>query len=99
MGPMDYDASMRAAPIYLAADIRRIEAAAGALVPSLMERAAAAAAEIAAGLASQKNKDILVLAGPGNNGGDARLVAERMRARFSRVTLATRPAEIPMDRS
>ena len=90
---------MPPAAIYLSADIRRIEAAAGAVVPSLMERAAAAAAEIGGRLASQRNKDILVLAGPGNNGGDARLVAERLKAGFSRVTVATRPAEIPMERS
>src|SRR3954464_267078 len=90
---------MQAAPIYVTEDIRRIEAAAGTPVPGLMERAAAAAADIAAGLASQKSKDVLVLAGPGKNGGDARLAAELLRARFVRVTLATKPAEIPMDRS
>jgi len=81
-------------PIYLTEDIRRIERAAGELTPALMERAGAAAAEIAATLASDKGKDVLVLAGPGNNGGDARIVAERLRERFFRVSLATRPAEI-----
>src|SRR3954447_2472467 len=99
MRPMDYDASMQAAPIYVTEEIRRIEAAAGSPVPGLMERAAAAAADLAAAIASQKSKDVLVLAGPGNNGGDARLVAELLRARFARVTLATKPGEIPMDRS
>ena len=58
-------------PIYLTEDIRRIEREAGE-VP-LMERAGAAAADLAARLAS--GKDILVLAGPGNNGGDARIAA------------------------
>ena len=61
--------------------------------PTLMERAAAAAAELAARLAS--GKDILVLAGPGNNGGDARIACERLRGQFFRVALATRADEIP----
>jgi hydroxyethylthiazole kinase-like uncharacterized protein yjeF len=73
-------------PIYLTKDIRRIEAAAKD-VP-LMERAGAAAAEIAARLCAETAKDVLVLAGPGNNGGDARIVAERLRQQFFRVTLA-----------
>jgi len=71
-------------PIYLTADIRRIEQAAGDL--PLMERAGAAAAELAAKLAS--GKDVLVLAGPGNNGGDARIAAELLKQKFFRVTIA-----------
>ena len=59
-----------------------------------MERAGAAAAELAARLASER-KDVLVLAGPGNNGGDARIAAERLREQFFRVTMATRPEELP----
>src|SRR5438045_9564108 len=82
-------------PLYLAADIRRIESAAGAASPPLMERAGAAAAELAAALASQKQKDVLVLAGPGNNGGDARIAAERLKERFFRVTIAARRDEAP----
>ena len=60
-----------------------------------MERAGAAAAELGARLASDRSKDVLVLAGPGNNGGDARVVAERLREKFFRVTVATAPAEVP----
>src|SRR4051812_47490408 len=52
-----------------------------------MERAGAAAADLAARLASDKQKDILVLAGPGNNGGDAKIVARLLRDRYFRVTL------------
>ena len=73
-------------PIYTSADIRRIEQAAGD-VP-LMERAGAAAAELAASLC--KGKDVLVLAGPGNNGGDARIAAALLKERFFRVTVAER---------
>src|SRR6185503_10753413 len=75
-------------------DIRRIERAAGD-DKALMERAGAAAADMAATIAGDKAKDVLILAGPGNNGGDARVVAERLRERFFRVTVATRPGEIP----
>ena len=71
-------------PIYLTADIRRIEQAAGN-VP-LMERAGAAAADLAATLCT--GKDVLVLAGPGNNGGDARIAAELLKQKFFRVTIA-----------
>ena len=77
-------------PVYLCQDIRRIERAAGDAKPALMERAGAAAAEMAATLAGDKGKHILVLAGPGNNGGDARVVAERLKEKFFRVTLATK---------
>jgi ADP-dependent NAD(P)H-hydrate dehydratase / NAD(P)H-hydrate epimerase len=82
-------------PVYLCDDIRRIERAAGEAEPALMERAGAAAAGLAATLADDKGKDILVLAGPGNNGGDARVVARLLEERFFRVTVATRRDEIP----
>lgn len=85
-------------PIYLTKDIRRIEAAAKDL--PLMERAGAAAAELAAQLCSDTAKDVLVLAGPGNNGGDAKIVAERLRQQFFRVTLAgpAAAATLPVDK-
>jgi ADP-dependent NAD(P)H-hydrate dehydratase / NAD(P)H-hydrate epimerase len=60
-----------------------------------MERAGAAAAELAAGLACDRSKDMLVLAGPGNNGADARIAASRLEAQFYRVTVASRADEIP----
>ena len=81
-------------PLYLSDDLRRIERTAGE-ESVLMERAGAAAADIAAAIAADKAKDVLILAGPGKNGGDARIVAERLRERFFRVTVATRAAEIP----
>jgi len=88
------------APIYLTADIRRIEEAAADATPTLMERAGAAAADLAARLAPDTSKDILVLAGPGNNGGDAKICAERLRERFFRVTVAhaADAATLPGDR-
>ena len=80
-------------PIYTTAEIRRIEQAAGEA--PLMERAAAAAAELAMTLVSGKSKDILVLAGPGNNGGDARIAADLLKERFFRVHVAERPQALP----
>src|SRR5688572_14190890 len=81
-------------PVYTAAEIRRIEAAAKDASPSLMERAGAAAADLAARLVPEDRKDVLVLAGPGNNGGDARIVAARLGERFYRVSVAARPSEL-----
>jgi len=86
-------------PIYLTQDIRRIEEAAKDL--PLMERAGAAAAALAARLCADTAKDVLVLAGPGNNGGDAKIVAERLRQQFFRVTLAgvAEAATLPMEKN
>src|SRR6185436_15160801 len=81
-------------PICLTHDIRRIESAAGNVSPPLMERAGAAAAELAVTLLSDKGKDVLVLAGPGNNGGDAKIVAKLLSERFFRVVIASRQEEI-----
>jgi hydroxyethylthiazole kinase-like uncharacterized protein yjeF len=90
---------MGTGPIFLTADIRRIEQAAGDLSPSLMERAGSAAADFSMELVSEKSKDILVLAGPGNNGGDARIAAARLQEKFFRVTLASSPRELPADKA
>jgi ADP-dependent NAD(P)H-hydrate dehydratase / NAD(P)H-hydrate epimerase len=81
-------------PIYLSADIRRIEEkiAAQASAPSLMERAGLAAADVAARLVSERGKDVLVLAGPGNNGGDAYEVATHLKSQYFRVSLVS-PAD------
>ena len=84
-----------AEPIYLTEDIRRVEKAAGNAVPPLMERAGAAAAELAATLARDTAKDVLVLAGPGNNGGDARVLADRLKEKFFRVSVVSDATQIP----
>ena len=82
-------------PIYLTEEIRRLEEKSAQAAPPLMQRAGAAAAELAARLVSDERKDVLVLAGPGNNGGDARIAAARLREQFFRVTIVTRPDELP----
>ena len=68
-------------PVYLTAEIRRIEALAAAEAdpPQLMERAGLAAAELARDRLWPQRKPVLVLAGPGNNGGDAFVVARHLK--------------------
>ena len=82
-------------PICLTQEIRRIEEQAAQTTPPLMERAGKAAAKLAASLVSDERKDVVVLAGPGNNGGDARIAAARLREQFFRVSVVTRPEELP----
>jgi NAD(P)H-hydrate repair Nnr-like enzyme with NAD(P)H-hydrate epimerase domain len=77
---------MRLDAILRAAELRAIEAReAGA---PLMERAGLAAAEIARSMLSPNSARVLVLAGPGNNGGDAFVVARHLKSWFFEVTVA-----------
>ena len=82
-------------PIYLSEDIRRIERDCGVAIPELMQRAGTAAAEAAVRLASEKAKDVLVLAGPGNNGGDARIAAQILKDRHFRVDVVSQMDQLP----
>jgi ADP-dependent NAD(P)H-hydrate dehydratase / NAD(P)H-hydrate epimerase len=66
-------------PIYITAEIHKIESNAVANgAHDLMERAGLAAAELARKLLPDGATRILVLAGPGNNGGDAFVVARHL---------------------
>ncbi len=68
-------------PVYTNQEIRRIESLAASQpdAPGLMERAGLAAAKLARELAGDSGKRIIVVAGPGNNGGDALVVARHLR--------------------
>jgi hydroxyethylthiazole kinase-like uncharacterized protein yjeF len=66
--------------LYSVAELRAIENAAMSALPphTLMQRAGKAAAELAVELAATSDARILVVAGPGNNGGDAMLAASQL---------------------
>lgn len=83
--------------LYPTADIRRIETR-HAHEP-LMERAGFAAAQLARELAADSGKPILIFAGPGNNGGDAFVVARYLKQWFFAVTVvfAGDAAKLPAD--
>lgn len=72
--------------LYLTDEMRALEARAFAESPQppLMERAGSAAAERACALAGE-GRGVLVLVGPGNNGGDALEVAAHLKRLFYRV--------------
>lgn len=83
--------------LYFSRTLRRIEAE-HADAP-LMQRAGCAAAEWAAQLCDERYPNILVLAGPGNNGGDALEAATLLRQKSFLVTvvLCALPASLPPD--
>ena len=64
-------------PLLRAPELRDLETRYAAVVPPLMERAGHAAADFAKQLLKDRRARVLVLAGPGNNGGDA-LAAARI---------------------
>src|SRR2546427_2075037 len=78
---------MPAFPIYTTSAMRKLEELAAPASGTLMERAGAAAAEFARSLCGDTAKAVLVVAGPGNNGGDAVEVAAHLRRWFFRVSV------------
>jgi ADP-dependent NAD(P)H-hydrate dehydratase / NAD(P)H-hydrate epimerase len=64
-------------PVYRTEEIREIEQRAAS--EPLMERAGLAAAELARDIVEEATAPVLVLAGPGNNGGDALVAARHLK--------------------
>jgi hydroxyethylthiazole kinase-like uncharacterized protein yjeF len=85
------------APICRVDELRVIEARHANA--ALMERASEAAAEVARAMLGERGGRVVVLAGPGNNGGDAFVVARRLRAGFHDVAtvFASDRARLPPD--
>src|SRR5712671_1759485 len=78
---------MPAFPIYATRAIRKLEELAAPASGTVMERAGLAAAEFARGICGDTAKSVLVIAGPGNNGGDAFEVAAHLKRWFYRVSV------------
>ena len=76
-------------PVYLAREIREIEQAllSQPSPPPLMARAGLAVAEFARDLLGDRGKRVLLLAGPGNNGGDAFVAARQLKQWWVDVTV------------
>jgi hydroxyethylthiazole kinase-like uncharacterized protein yjeF len=82
------------------AALRHIESQqAHAVTPSLMERAGACAAHIAQQMLPPHSGPPLIIAGPGNNGGDALVVARLLKAAgyAPQVLFVGDPARLPAD--
>lgn len=85
-------------PLYLADEIQRLDRRADAAGLALMERAGAAAAQLISAL-TPAGGPVLLVAGPGNNGGDAWVAARLLRAQGREAVLVTHadPAKLPPD--
>lgn len=83
--------------LYRSPALRRIEASFAA--QPLMQRAGATLARHAAALAGRRDLPLLILAGPGNNGGDAIEAARLLLAASfdARLVLAADPLDLPVD--
>lgn len=96
-GPGDaYNQPVLSKPICRVADIRAIELRMAG--QPLMERAGLAAAAVARDMLADRRARVLVLAGPGNNGGDAFVVARHLASWFFDVVVcASDPVRMPPD--
>lgn len=85
-------------PLLLSAELRTLERAHAAAVPGLMQRAGAAALKWSERL-QHGEKPTLIFVGPGNNGGDALVLATllRQRGRTPTVVMSGDPQQLPAD--
>jgi hydroxyethylthiazole kinase-like uncharacterized protein yjeF len=86
-------------PIYFSHEIRQLEQIAqNNGITDLMEKAGLAAAELARDLLAEQSS-VLILVGPGNNGGDALVAARHLKAWWFKVSVvfAGEAAKLPPD--
>jgi ADP-dependent NAD(P)H-hydrate dehydratase / NAD(P)H-hydrate epimerase len=89
-------------PILATAQVRDVESRARGRSPALMDLAGHATAAAARRLADDTGAAVLVVAGPGNNGGDAWVAAALLRESFARVVVldfAGTPPQAPEARA
>lgn len=82
-------------PLLRCAELRALETQHADAKPPLMERAGRAAAELVRQLLKDRHAPALVFAGPGNNGGDARVMARVLREQGIRAVLAGPDGKVP----
>ena len=82
-------------PLLRCSELRALEARHVAVVPPLMERAGRAAAGFARQLLKSKRAAVLVFAGPGNNGGDARVMARLLKQQGIAVVVVAPGGTVP----
>jgi ADP-dependent NAD(P)H-hydrate dehydratase / NAD(P)H-hydrate epimerase len=85
---MTSEGERRLPPVLRVADVRALEARHAG--EPLMERAGAAAAAVARALAGDRGRPVVVLAGPGNNGGDGFALARCLKEAYYDVVVVFR---------
>ena len=84
-------------PLFLSQQVRALEQRHAAA--DLMQKAGLALADLAQDLLGDDSNPVLIIAGPGNNGGDALVAARHLKVRWHQVVvvLAGNPHALPAD--
>jgi hydroxyethylthiazole kinase-like uncharacterized protein yjeF len=82
-------------PLLRSDELRLMEARHADALPPLMERAGRSAAEFVRQLINGSRAPVLVVAGPGNNGGDARVMAQALKEQGTRVVVVSPGEAVP----
>ena len=82
-------------PLLRSSELRALETRYAAATPPLMERAGRAAAGFARQLLKDRHASVLVFAGPGNNGGDALVMARVLGQQGIRVVVTGPGDKVP----